>query len=79
MKDTLAFLVKNLVENKDAVKIEETADNDGLFFHVFVKKDDIGKVVGKNGKVAASIRTIIRAIGNHNHVRASIKFDAIEE
>ena len=79
MVETLTFLVHNLVSNKDAVKIEEQADNEGLFLHVFVAKEDLGKVVGKNGKVANSIRTIVRAIGNHNHVRTSIKFDAIED
>ena len=79
MTETLTFLVKQLVDNKEAVKIEETADNDGIFAHVYVAADDIGKVVGKNGKIAAAIRTLTRAIGNHNHVRFSVKFDAIEE
>lgn len=79
MVETLTFLVNNLVANPDAVKIEETADKDGLLLHVYVAKEDLGKVVGKNGRVANSIRTIVRAIGNHNHVRTSIKFDAIED
>lgn len=78
MKETVLFLVNSLVEDKEAVKIEEEQNGDSLFLHVFVAKDDLGRVVGKQGKVANSIRTLVRALGNHNHMRVSIKFDALE-
>ena len=78
MKEAVLFLVNNLVENKDAVRVEESVEGDSLFLHVFVAQDDLGRVVGKGGKVANSIRTIVRALGNHNNVRVSVKFDAQE-
>ena len=79
MTEVVKFLVDNLVENKDAVSIEEKTDNEGLFLHVFVAPDDLGRVVGKGGKVANSIRTIARSVGNHNHIRVTVKFDSKEE
>lgn len=79
MTEVVKFLVENLVENKDAVTIEEKTDNEGLFLHVFVAPEDLGRVVGKSGKVANSIRTIARAVGNHSRVRVTVKFDSKEE
>ena len=79
MKETVLFLVNNLVENKNAVRVEEEKTDDQLFLHVFVSKNDLGRVVGKGGKMANSIRTIMRALGNHNNVRVSVKFDTAEE
>lgn len=78
MTETVKFIVNNLVENKDAVRVEETNDENGLLIHVYVSADDLGRVVGKGGKVANSIRTIVRALGNHNHIRTAVKFDEIE-
>ena len=57
MTELVEFLVKELVENKDKVNI--TADGDVI--NIYVSKDDMGKVIGKQGRIAKAIRTIVKA------------------
>lgn len=62
MKNLLTEIVKNLVDNEDAVEIKEVLGNQTDIFEVTVDKADIGKVIGKQGRTAQSIRTLMRAI-----------------
>ena len=62
MKDILETIVKHLVENQDAVKITEVTkpENENLIeFKVNVAKEDMGKIIGKQGKNARAIRTVM--------------------
>lgn len=60
MKDTLNYIISSIVDNPDQVQIEE-AEADGVMnFTVSVAKDDMGKVIGKEGKVIRSIRNIMK-------------------
>lgn len=74
MKELVEFIVKSLVDNQDSVEIlvEENAKE----YNVLVKVDeaDLGKVIGKNGKVANSIRTVARTCGKKLNKFVSIKF-----
>ena len=64
MEDVLKVIVENLVENKDAIKIvREDKDNGFIKFKVTVAQDEMGKVIGKQGKIAHSIRTIAKSVG----------------
>jgi uncharacterized protein len=61
MKELLEFLTKALVENPDAVEVEELEEDGDLVFEITVADDDLGRVIGKGGRVANAIRTIAKA------------------
>ena len=74
MKETLEYIVRAIVENPDEVKIEES-ETDGMFqYTITVAKEDMGKVIGKEGKVIRSIRNImkIKAIKENKRINISI-------
>lgn len=62
MKNLLIEIVKSLVDKEDAVSVNEVQGNQTDIFEVTVDKDDVGKIIGKQGKTAQSIRTLMRAI-----------------
>ena len=64
MKDIVEYIVKSLVKDKDAVKIAESEENGELVIRVNVAEDDIGRVIGRKGKVASSIRAIVKSISS---------------
>ncbi|HEY8083129.1 MAG TPA: KH domain-containing protein [Solirubrobacterales bacterium] len=61
MKELLEFLVKALVEEREAVVIEEFEEDENLIYEVTVAEDDLGRVIGKGGRIANAIRTIAKA------------------
>ena len=62
MKEVLELIVKSLVSNPDSVQISENVTNNSIELKVKVAKDDMGKVIGKQGRLAKSIRTVINYI-----------------
>lgn len=75
MEGILEVVIKNLVDNKDEVSIEvRTNDNNSICYEVKVAKNDMGKIIGKQGKMAKSIRTIMKAIAGKEHKRVTIEF-----
>ena len=75
MKDFVEFVVKNLVNNPDAVSVNMVDEGDCKVVRVKVNAEDMGKVVGKNGRVANSIRTVVKSIARKNGDHYVIKFD----
>jgi len=61
MTELLEFLVKALVEDPDAVEVEELEDDGDLVYEISVADDDLGRVIGKGGRVANAIRTVAKA------------------
>ena len=61
MTELLEFLVRALVEDPEAVVIEELEEDGDLIYEITVADDDLGRVIGKGGKVANAIRTIAKA------------------
>ena len=61
MKEILEIIIKNLVENEDAVIITEKQEEKNVTFEVKVDENDLGKVIGKQGRIAKSIRTVVKA------------------
>ena len=61
MKDLLTYIAKSLVENPDAVSVNEVAKEDGIVLELRVAPEDMGMVIGKNGRIAKAIRTVIKA------------------
>ncbi len=60
MKETLQFIVTAIVDNADAVVIEETQEEDTTHFIIHVAKEDIGKIIGKEGKIIRAIRNVMK-------------------
>jgi hypothetical protein len=59
--ELLEFLVRALVEDPDAVEVEELEDDGDLVYEISVAEDDLGRVIGKGGRVANAIRTVAKA------------------
>ena len=60
MKEIIETIILNLVDNKDAVEITEKQDEKSVVFEVKVANEDMGKVIGKQGRLAKSIRTVAK-------------------
>ena len=71
------FLVRTIVENPDEVAVEEFEDDGELVLEVKVADEDLGRVIGREGRVAKAIRTIARAAGARDDRRVAV--DIIEE
>ena len=61
MKELLCYIVKSIVEDTKAVNIEEVENENAIVYKVTVAPDDIGRVIGKQGRIAQSIRSIAKA------------------
>lgn len=69
MTELVKFLVTSLVDNADEVKVTEGEDN---AVDIQVAKSDMGKVIGKDGKISKAIRTIVKAAGAKNGVKYTV-------
>ena len=67
------FIVKSLVSNPDAVAIERRIDEKGVLLELTVDPEDLGRVIGKRGATAQSLRTLLRALGTKNEARYNLK------
>lgn len=67
------FIVKSLVGNPDAVKVERRIDEKGVLLELTVDGEDLGRVIGKRGATAQSLRTLLRALGTKNDARYNLK------
>ena len=74
MKEILQTIIENLVEDKSAVSINEIAGEQSIVYEVKVAESDMGKIIGKQGKIASSIRTIMKAVASKEHKKVSIEF-----
>lgn len=72
MKETLEYIVRSLVTKKDNVVIKEEKDGNFVRYTVQVDKDDFGKVIGHEGKIAKSIRAIMGAIATLKEVKVVV-------
>jgi predicted RNA-binding protein YlqC (UPF0109 family) len=61
MKDLIEYLAKSLVDEPDAVSVEAVDDDEGALLKLKVAKDDLGKVIGKKGRTAKAMRTLLSA------------------
>ncbi len=67
------FIVKSLVSNPEAVVIERRIDEKGVLLELTVDPEDLGRVIGKRGATAQSLRTLLRALGTKNDARYNLK------
>ena len=72
MKELLAYIVKNLVSEPDAIAITEEIDGDNITFSLRVAPGDMGRVIGRHGRIAKEIRTLMKAAGNRENKRVTV-------
>ena len=72
MKDLLLYIARNLVDNPDAVSVTETPGSQELTLELRVAPDDMGKVIGRQGRIAKEIRTVIRSRAQREGIKVSV-------
>lgn len=77
-QEFLEFVAKALVDNSDAVEVSRKVDEMGVLLTIKVHKDDVGKLIGRQGNTAKALRTLLRVVGMKNHARVNLKIDEPE-
>lgn len=69
----IEYIVKSLVGKPEAVKVDRSVDEKGVLLELTVDPEDIGRVIGKRGSTAQSLRALLRALGTKNDARYNLK------
>ena len=77
MKELLTAIVSGLVESPDevTVTVDEPNEEGVIFYHIHVAENDMGRVIGKQGRIAKAIRVVMRAAANRNNDKISVEID----
>ena len=75
MKELVRYLAKSLVSNPDAVEIKEYESDGALVIEIKVAKEDLGRIIGKQGRTAKSIRTLLNAAASRDNRRVVLEID----
>jgi predicted RNA-binding protein YlqC (UPF0109 family) len=77
MKELLITIAQGLVEKPEAVKVDvdEPAEDGTVVYHLHVAEDDMGRVIGKQGRIAKAVRIVMRAAATRNNSRISVEID----
>ncbi len=73
MKEFVAYIVKNLVDHPDQVKINEVGGTHTVILELSVEKSDIGKIIGKKGKTINAIRALLMSVASRNGIRVNLE------
>jgi len=73
MKELLLYMAKNLVDDPDAVTVNESSNEDGKVFELRVAPGDMGKVIGRQGRIAKEIRTIIKTVAQRTGEKVTVE------
>ncbi len=74
----LEYVVKSLVDNPDAVKVDRKVDEMGVLATLKVDPADMGKIIGRNGQTAKAIRMLLRVVGIKHNARVNLKIEEPE-
>ena len=69
MAELLVWITRQLVDDPDAVRVETVERDDAVVFRLHVAPDDVGKVIGRQGRLARALRTLVRAGGARSRMR----------
>ena len=73
MKELLLYMAKNLVDDPDAVSVTEVSDEDGKVLELRVAPGDMGKVIGRQGRIAKEIRTIVKTVAQRTGEKVTVE------
>ena len=73
MADLLVWIARHLVDDPDAVSVETFESDDALVLRLSVAPDDVGKVIGRQGRIARALRTLVRASGARDDRRVVLE------
>ena len=73
MKELLLYMAKNLVADPDAVTVTETTDEEGTVLELRVAPGDMGKVIGRQGRIAKEIRTIVKTVAQRTGEKITVE------
>jgi hypothetical protein len=73
LQELVEFLAKGLVDKPDEVRVERVEKDGALVLELHVAPDDVGKVIGRQGRIARALRTIVRASGARSNERALLE------
>jgi predicted RNA-binding protein YlqC (UPF0109 family) len=73
MKELVQFIAQQLVNNPDAVEVKETQGETASMLELRVAKEDLGRVIGKQGRTAKSIRTIVNAVAARKNLKVTLE------
>jgi predicted RNA-binding protein YlqC (UPF0109 family) len=74
----LDYVVKSLVDHPEDVKIDRTVDEMGVLLTLSLNREDMGKIIGRQGNTAKSIRVLLRVVGMKNNARVNLKINEPE-
>ena len=74
MKEILQTIIENLVDNSEAVEIKQIDETNSIVFEVKGAESGMGKVIGKQGRTAKSIRTVMKAVAAKEHKKVTVEF-----
>lgn len=72
MKDTLLYILEHIVENKDALSVEEQQQEHKTILVIHAAQEDIGKIIGKQGRIIRAIRDLIKIIAIKQHTYVDV-------
>ena len=73
MKELLLYMAKNLVDDPDSVTVTEIDGEDGKVLELRVSPEDMGKVIGRQGRIAKEIRTIVKTVAQRAGVKVTVE------
>ena len=76
MEELLAWIARGLVDEPDAVRVERVEEVDAVVLRHFVAPDDVGKVIGRQGRVARALRTLVRSAGARGDKRLVLEIQS---
>ena len=77
-KDFLEYVVKALVDNPEAVKVDRKVDEMGVLLTLSVDPSNMGQIIGRSGNTAKAVRTLLRVVGMKNNARVNLKIEEPE-
>lgn len=74
-RDFIEYVVSALVDEPDKLVIEETVDDLGVLIHLTVGKADMGRIIGKEGRTAQALKTLLHVLGAKSNTRINLKIE----